>query len=283
MVLNEAISNYPVLSKTEQQKLLEEFFLTKNKKLKDKIILHNLRLVLFLAGKLYYPDSWKDDVIQEGNMGLTISVDKFKPSYNISFTTYASFWVRAYMMRFIMHKTKVIKICTTSTQRDLFFSVPKKQKELINRGIPPTPDLLSKLLKVPESEINIFLNVKSIFQEDYILHTKDPEHANDIWGYASFSKKETDEVEQYSCNKQLYEIFLSLKNTLSKNYIYVFEKRIESIPPMTFKDIGVKLNVTRQRVEQIEKLLLLRLRKRLALSGFNRDDFKCAIAGSDKE
>ena len=93
------------------------------------------------------------DLIQEGNVGLMQAVKKFDPYRGYKFSYYASFWIKAYIIKFIMDNWKLVKIGTTQAQRKLFFNLRKEKERLEAQGIEVEPKLLSERLDVKESEI----------------------------------------------------------------------------------------------------------------------------------
>ena len=93
------------------------------------------------------------DLIQEGNLGLLQAVRKFDPYRDIKFSYYASFWIKAYMLKFIMDNWKLVKIGTTQAQRKLFFNLAKERSKLIAQGFDPEPRLLAQRLDVKEEEV----------------------------------------------------------------------------------------------------------------------------------
>ena len=111
----------------------------------------NLRLVVKIA--LEFQRIWMQnllDLIQEGNIGLVQAVKKFNPYKNVKFSYYASFWIKAYILKFIMDNWRMVKIGTTQGQRKLFFRLKKEKQKLIEQGFEPKPKLLSEKLGVTE-------------------------------------------------------------------------------------------------------------------------------------
>jgi RNA polymerase sigma-32 factor len=118
------------------------------------LVTANLRLVVKIA--LEFQRVWMQnllDLIQEGNIGLMQAVRKFDPYKNVKFSYYASFWIKAYILKFIMDNWRLVKIGTTQGQRKLFFKLKKEKQKLIDEGFDPKPKLLSERLGVSEREI----------------------------------------------------------------------------------------------------------------------------------
>jgi RNA polymerase sigma-32 factor len=118
------------------------------------LITSNLRLVVKIA--MDFQRRWMKnvlDLIQEGNVGLMKAVQKFDPDKGIKFSYYASFWIKAYILKFIMDNWRMVKIGTTQAQRKLFYNLGKERQRLQAQGFDPSASRLSESLNVSESDI----------------------------------------------------------------------------------------------------------------------------------
>ena len=100
------------------------------------MVTSNLRLVVKIA--LDFQRIWMQnllDLIQEGNIGLVKAVKKFDPYKKVKFSYYASFWIKAYILKFIMDNWRLVKIGTTQGQRKLFFRLKKEKQKTHRRGL----------------------------------------------------------------------------------------------------------------------------------------------------
>src|SRR3989338_1242627 len=93
------------------------------------------------------------DLIQEGNIGLMQAVKKYDPYKGVKLSSYAAWWIRAYMLRFILNNWRLVKLGTTQAQRKLFFNLKKEQARLQALGIEPTAALIAESLHVTEDEV----------------------------------------------------------------------------------------------------------------------------------
>src|SRR5207253_10160398 len=119
------IRRFPLLNREEEHRLAVEYKEYGNLEAAYKLITGNLRLVVMIARE--YQKAFKNllDLIQEGNMGLMEAVKNFDPYRGVRFPSYAVWWVRAYMIRYIMNDWRMVKIGTTQAQRKLFFNLQK--------------------------------------------------------------------------------------------------------------------------------------------------------------
>ena len=148
------IKQYPLLSREDERDLAIRYQEKGDIEAGSKLVTANLRLVVKIA--MDFQRYWMQnlmDLIQEGNVGLMQAVKKFDPYKGYKFSYYASFWIKAYIIKFIMDNWKLVKIGTTQAQRKLFFNLAQGKKKLEAQGGEASPELLSQRLNVKESEV----------------------------------------------------------------------------------------------------------------------------------
>src|SRR4029077_11727900 len=118
-----------------------------------RLVTANLRLVVKLAYEFARATRNVLDLIQEGNVGLMEAVKNFDPEHGIRFPSYAVWWVRAYIYRYLINNWRLVKIGTTQAQRKLFFNLKKETDRLEAEGFAPQPLLLARRMGVKESEV----------------------------------------------------------------------------------------------------------------------------------
>jgi RNA polymerase sigma-32 factor len=118
------------------------------------LVVHNLRLVISIAYQ--YRRAWANilDLFQEGSVGLMEAVKRWEPKLGPRFGTYAAYWIRAYLLRFLMTNSRLIHVGNTRAGRKLFFRLEKERQKLIAAGIDVTPKLLAAKLDVDEKDLN---------------------------------------------------------------------------------------------------------------------------------
>ena len=118
-----------------------------------KLVVHNLRLVVAIAYQ--YRQAWLNvlDLFQEGSVGLMEAVRRWDPDVGTRFGSYAAYWIRAYMLRFLMTNVRLIHVGNTRAGRKLFFRLEKERQKLLAGGFDPTPKLLAAKLDVDESDV----------------------------------------------------------------------------------------------------------------------------------
>jgi len=129
------ISKYPLMSREEERETAQRARTDGDKEAGQKLVLANLRLVVKIA--LGYRNANLLDLIQEGNMGLVRAVGKYDPERGTRFSTYASFWIRAYILKYLMDSWSMVRICTKDSHRKLFYSLNREKEKLERSGITP--------------------------------------------------------------------------------------------------------------------------------------------------
>ncbi|MCF8075807.1 MAG: RNA polymerase factor sigma-32 [Desulfotignum sp.] len=221
----------------------------------------NLRLVVKIA--LEFQRVWMQnllDLIQEGNIGLVQAVKKFDPYKNVKFSYYASFWIKAYILKFIMDNWRMVKIGTTQGQRKLFFRLKKEKQQLIEQGFDPKPKLLSDRLGVSEKEV-VDMDQRLA---NWDLSLDEPLKNDSNTERIEFINTESDSSEDQMAKKEIEGILHTkvkkFKRTLNDREMEIFEKRIFSDSPQTLQEIGETYHISRERVRQIENNILKKMK-----------------------
>ncbi len=256
------ISKYQLLTREQEIELGRKVQEEEDSEAAYTLVTSNLRLVVKIA--LDFQRVWMQnllDLIQEGNIGLMQAVKKFDPYKNVKFSYYASFWIKAYILKFIMDNWRMVKIGTTQGQRKLFFKLKKEKQKLIEQGFDPKPKLLSERLGVSQREIidmDQRLDGWDVSLDAPLKEDSDTERIE-------FLNSETDSAEDIVGNKEVeklvHEKVAEFKKTLSDRELEIFELRIYSDEPLTLQEIGEKYDISRERVRQVEKSITKRLKE----------------------
>ncbi|MBW1940005.1 MAG: RNA polymerase factor sigma-32 [Deltaproteobacteria bacterium] len=256
------ISRHKLLSREEEKELAMRVQETGDSDAAYRLVTSNLRLVVKIA--LEFQRVWMQnllDLIQEGNIGLMHAVKKFDPYKNVKFSYYSSFWIKAYILKFIMDNWRLVKIGTTQGQRKLFFKLKKEKQKLIDQGFDPKPKLLSERLGVTEREIvdmDQRLDGWDISLDAPLKEDSDTERIE-------FLSTATDSAEDQVAKKEiqilLHDKIDEFKRKLNKREIEIFDLRIFSDNPVTLQEIGDRYGISRERVRQVEKNIIKKMRE----------------------
>ncbi|HIJ79703.1 MAG TPA: RNA polymerase factor sigma-32 [Deltaproteobacteria bacterium] len=256
------ISQYKLLSREETDELAKQFQESGDPEIAYKLVTSNLRLVVKVA--MDFQKYWMQnflDLIQEGNVGLVQAVKKFDPYRQVKFSYYAAYWIRAYILKFIMDNWRLVKIGTTQAQRKLFFSLNKEKKLLESQGFKPEVKLLAERLNVKESEViemSQRMDNWDVSLEAPVREGSDDEQKNflPMSGPSIEEKVAENEVREW-----MAEVLAKLQDTLNDKEKTILQLRLLGDEPLTLQDIADQFGISRERVRQIEANLLKKMRK----------------------
>jgi RNA polymerase sigma-32 factor len=258
------ISKYPLLTRERERALAMRVQEDGDPEAAYELVTSNLRLVVKIA--LEFQRVWMQnllDLIQEGNIGLMQAVKKFDPYKNVKFSYYASFWIKAYILKFIMDNWRLVKIGTTQGQRKLFFKLKKEKQLLIDQGFDPKPKLLSERLGVSEREIidmDLRLDGWDVSLDAPLKEDSDTERID-------FLSTEAESAEDKMAKKEMEALLHSkiaeFRKKMTPRELEIFDMRIFSESPATLQEIGDRYGISRERVRQIEKNILKKMKEYL--------------------
>lgn len=255
------ISQYKLLTREQEKELAIRVKDHGDKEAGIAMVTANLRLVVKIA--LEFQRVWMQnllDLIQEGNIGLMQAVLKFDPYKNVKFSYYASFWIKAYILKFIMDNWRLVKIGTTQGQRKLFFKLKKEKQKLIDQGFDPKPKLLSQRLGVSEKEIVEMDQRLDGWDVSLDAPLKDDSDTERVDLLSADMETAEDKVAKKEMTNLLQEKIESFKKKMTPREVEIFESRIFSDNPMTLQEIGDRYGISRERVRQVEKNIIKKMR-----------------------
>lgn len=268
------IARFPMLEPEEEYALAKRVQEENDQDAAFKLVSSHLRLVVKIA--MDFQRRWMQnalDLIQEGNVGLLKAVTKFDPEKGIKFSYYAAFWVKAYILKYIMDNWRMVKIGTTQTQRKLFYNLNKERQRLQTMGFDPTTEVLSERLGVSEAEIDEM--DQRLSKNDMSLNTplSDDSDATKMDFLPSLGPG----VEESIANGQIVDLLLEnlkdIRPLLNEKELAILDSRLLSEDPITLREIGEQFQVTRERVRQIEARLLTKIREHMTnrIKDFSKD------------
>jgi RNA polymerase sigma-32 factor len=261
------IQRHPLLRPEETQALAERFVTTQDAEVAARLVTANLRLVVKIAYE--YRRAYRNimDLIQEGNIGLMQAVKRYDPYRGVKLSSYAAWWIRAYILRFILNNWRLVKLGTTQAQRKLFFNLRKKRAELQALGIEPTDAEVAKQLNVPENEVaemdaRLQASERSL---DAPIGDGDGRATSKIDTMPSQVEGPEALMADSELQGLLKEKLGAFRKTLvgKDKDIAIFDERLVSDEPLTLQELGDRFGISRERVRQLEQRLTGRLREYL--------------------
>ena len=257
------IARYPLLSREEEIELATRVQ-AGDAEAAQTLVVSNLRLVVKIARE--YERVWTNllDLIQEGNVGLLQAVRRFDPQRGVKLSSYSAYWIRAYILKYLIDNIRMVRVGSSRAERKLFFRLSKARRELERAGFSPEPKLLAEKLDVKEEDV---IDIeRRLSQSDLSMDAP----AHDEPGSASFGDfvpAGGADVESIVSDKTMRETFREhigrFSEDANEREQVILRERILAEDPKTLQEIGDQFGLTRERVRQLEKALVDRLREYL--------------------
>ncbi|RMH07303.1 MAG: sigma-70 family RNA polymerase sigma factor [Nitrospirae bacterium] len=256
------VRRYPFLSKEEELRLFHEYRVKGSREAAVKLILANLRVSVAIAAEYSHTGADLMDLIQEGNVGLMQAIKKFDPTRNVRFHAYAAWWVRAYILRYLLNTYRLVKIGTTQEQRKLFYNLKKEKAKLERQGYIPDAKLLADRLHVRERDV---LEMDQRLG-GWELSLDQPIRSDEgDQTFLDFLPANMPRIDEELAENQLRLLFRQklgeFAKTLSERDEDILRNRLLSDNPLTLEELGQKYHITKERARQLEAKLIKRLRE----------------------
>jgi RNA polymerase sigma-32 factor len=252
------VQRHPLLTPEQEHDLAVKYASSGDVAAAATLVSSNLRLVVKIAYE--YRRAYRNimDLIQEGNIGLMQAVKRYDPYRGVKLSSYAAWWIRAYILRFVLNNWRLVKLGTTQAQRKLFFNLNKEKARLASLGIEPTSAEIAQRLNVDEVEV-IEMDRRLASGEASL---DAPVGDND--GRAVSRAGPDTAMADGEFNMMLRERLASFRTTLhSEKDIAIFDERLVAEDPLTLQELGDRFGVSRERVRQLEARLTSKLREYL--------------------
>lgn len=257
------IARHKLLTIEEERELTAELLRTGDIDVAKKLVLANLRLVVKIAFE--YRNATKNimDLIQEGNIGLMKAVSKYDPSKGAKLSYYASWWIRSYILKYILDNFRLVKIGTTQEQKKLFYNLMREKQRLMSMGIAPDVKLLSENLGVSEkSVVEMDQRLSSHGQEVSLDKPLDEDGGRQTLGDLLGDSQDSPEamLEGIQNLEILKEHLGEFIKGLKPRDQEIFQKRLLSEIPESLQSIADQYGVSRERIRQVEERLIEQLK-----------------------
>ncbi|MBC8069588.1 MAG: RNA polymerase factor sigma-32 [Deltaproteobacteria bacterium] len=259
------VRRYPLISREVEHDLAVQWIENGDREAGRKLVTSNLRLVVKIAHE--YRRAYQNllDLVQEGNVGLVKAVQKFDPYRGVKLSTYSGWWIRAYILKYILNNWRLVKIGTTQNQRKLFFNLRKQTDALIAAGVDPTPERIAAELDVSPKEVVEMERRMSApdLSLDAPLGAEDGDGRTRLDLIEDDHANAEDRVDAAEFKDLLQEKLRRFGADLQGRELEIFRDRLMNDEPITLQELGDRWQVSRERARQIEKRLVIRLREYL--------------------
>lgn len=254
--LNE-IRQYENLTENEEQELAIKLRETNDSDAAYRLTTSHLMLVVRIA--MTFRRQWQNmmDLIQEGNIGLLKAVKKFDPFRGVRLSSYATWWIRSYILKYMLDNWRLVRVGTTNNRRKLLYNLRKEKEKLENQGFTPTPKLLAEHFGVEESDVidvQASLGVGDISVDTPMREGEEATPDMFLADHGAISPEENAEQNQFL--ESLKQEINSFKKELKPIEQKILSERILSETPRSLQEIGNDQNITREAIRQTEQRIL---------------------------
>ena len=256
------VNQYTLLTKEEEEYLIKRIKGLKDEKAAKKLLMAHLRLVVKIAFE-YYNKYYVSlfDLIQEGNLGIIAAVKKFDPSKKARFSTYAQWWIKAYILKYLMDNYSIIRIGRSRVEKRLFYSLKKAREELRKIGIDPdnTKKLAEYMREDEKDVIEMSRRMKQgVISLDQPIARDSEKSLSDIVSADSVNVEK--EVIKKDLDEKLHNKLKDFSRFLNEKEYFIWKHRLLSERPWSLQKIGEKFEISRERIRQIEEKIIKQLK-----------------------
>jgi RNA polymerase sigma-32 factor len=255
------ISKYPLLEPEEELELAKKHFDEGDVSAAHRLITSNLRLVVKIANEFKRAQSNLLDLVQEGNYGLMQAVKKFNPYKGVRLSSYGAWWIKAYILKFLLDSNGQVKIATTAAQRKLFYNLRKETERLLKEYEKVDSKMIAANLNVSEKDV-IEMQMR-LSSSEFSLDAPSDSDSSSTRG--DFIADEHETIEDYLSDQQVKVLFSGyleeFRNSLKGRDQELFDLRLTSEDPITLQEIGDRFGITRERARQIEARIIDKLKQ----------------------
>ena len=259
----EMVRKTPRLTHEEEQQLAVRVMHSGDEEAALKLVTSHLWLVVAISFEFRNQFQNMLDLIQEGNIGLMRAVKRFDPFKGARLPTYAAYWIRAYILKYILDNWRLVRVGTTNIRRKLLYNLNKVTQELRAAGVEPSPKLLAEHFDASEEDVQAVQ--KSLSSADVSIDGAVSEDSKrtyaEVIGDKAPGHDETLGDEQVMGLVKMH--IADFAQPLKASDRTILYERLMSDEPMTLAEIGEKHGVTREAIRQAETRLIKKLKKYL--------------------
>ena len=266
------IRRHPRLSEEDERRLGRAVREQGDREAARRLVVHNLRLVMAIAHQ--YRRAWANilDLFQEGSVGLMEAVKRWEPMLGPRFGSYAAYWIRAYVLKFLMTHSRLIHVGNTRAGRKLFFRLERERQKLMAAGFEPTTKLLAAKLDVAEADVNeVGQHLDSREVPFDPGGGRSPRGGGDVdEGYALSERIPTQQAspEERAASDEMSDTLRAVMNDFADSLEdererVVWKEHLAAEEPSPLGELGARFGVSKQRMGQIADKLKKRFRDQI--------------------
>ena len=245
-------TNIPRLSEEEEHELGLKIKNHKDEKAAKKLVLHNLRLAIKMAHQ--YRRAWTNlmDLVQEAAAGMSIAAKRWDPEMETRFGTYAAYWIRAQLTKFLITNGRLIHTGNTRAGRKVYFSLPQIRRKLLAAGKEPTVELIAAEAGEDPKEVALILS--RLEGRETSLST--PLSENSAETLQDVLQSPDANPETLNSKRQIKQLVNELvlqfeKGLTNERDLAVWQEHLMSSEPASLVELGARYGVSKQRMGQL--------------------------------
>jgi RNA polymerase sigma-32 factor len=273
------VRKYPLLSREEEKEYAISYQETGDRQAAEKLVTSNLRLVIKIA--FQYHRQWANvlDLIQEGNVGLVEALSRYDPYRDIRFSSYAQYWIRAMILRFLLDNFRLVRLGSTRAGRKLFFQLQKERDRLRAEGIDPSHANIASRLGVSEKEVDaVDQHMRApALSFDAPIGDNEGRALSEIVPQKDGISPEVDAAKNQLgllVKEKLAEFAAGITD---EREMTIWKERMVAIDPVSLSALGKRYNVSKERIRQVEARIKKRLREYFEATLGDEIDFEFSI------
>ncbi len=258
------VRRYPLLNVEQEKALAVQYQENGDRDAAERLVTANLRLVIKIA--FQYHRQWSNvlDLIQEGNVGLVEALSRYDPYREIRFSSYAQYWIRAMILRFLLDNFRLVRLGSSRAGRKLFFQLKKERDQLTLEGVNPSPKALAERLGVSEEEVAAV--DRHMRAPALSLHAPMGDAADGRPLAEMVAETEPNNPEDNTTRQQMGDLIRAKLAIFAATIDderdqTIWRRRMVSPEPASLSRLGTEFGVSKERVRQLEVRLKRRLRE----------------------
>ena len=259
----QSVNNYPMLSAEEEKKLAERLYNDGDITAAKDLIMSHLRFVAHIARGYKGYGLPMSDLIQEGNVGLMKAVKRFNPEVGVRLVSFAVHWIKAEIHEYVLKNWRIVKVATTKAQRKLFFNL-RKNKLKLGWFSKEEVNMVANQLGVDESEVLEMESRLSALDYSFDLPNDNddtkPQTNSPVFYLEDKSSDLAKDFESNNWESNANEKLAKAMKTLDERSQHIIKTRWLDDDKVTLQDLAKFYNISAERVRQLEKSALKRLK-----------------------
>jgi RNA polymerase sigma-32 factor len=248
-----SVKSTRLLTPAEEKELALAYRNNNDERAGTRLVEANLRLVVKIAHEYARSGDSLLDLIQEGNLGLVRAVQKFDPNRGVHLSSYAAWWIRAFILKYLLSNHRIVRMGTTLAQRRLFYRLRREKQRLESAGITPDAKNIAETLQVKETQV-VEMEVRLGAVETSLDAPMKPGSRSSELGFLADEggRRPDQQVENGEFHERLKDSLAKFIGGLKRRERDIVERRLLADQPLTLREIGSQFGISREGARQIE-------------------------------